>query len=86
MKATEILAKKLRVNDSWCDGINTYQILDFDIQDDLVVIACDDYYNGTSHKIQYGFNMSEFQSLLNGKEVIYRTNGEVEIRAEYSLI
>lgn len=85
MKATEILAKKLRVCDSWY-GINTYQILDFDIQDDLIVIACDDYYNGTSHNIQYGFNMSEFQSLLKGKEVIYRINGEVEIRGTYILV
>ena len=85
MKATEILAKKLRVNDSWY-GVNTYQVLDFDIQDDLVVIVCDNYYNGKSHNIQYGFNMSEFQSLLNGKEVICRINGEVEMTTEYSLI
>ena len=85
MKATEILAKKLRVNDSWY-GVNTYRVLDFDIQDDLVVIVCDNYYNGTSHNIQYGFNMSEFKSLLNGKEVIYRINGEVETRATYILI
>lgn len=85
MKATEILAKKLRVDDTWY-GVNTFQILDFDIQDDLVVIACDDYYNGTSHNIHYGFNMSEFQSLLKGKEVIYRINGEVEIRGTYILV